>query len=122
MSARRILCVLLMLPMIGAAWGHDGKPPAYRPPLLITVNDSQVPSLDCTASAVRVGDTAAIPLAMLASACAEWTEQTCELWVPQSGLAAVLSVASSLMSPNAILGHEATHCWLHDFHGALPWF
>lgn len=122
MNARQIICALFMIPLMGVAWGHEGKPLQYRPPLLMTVHDSQLPSVECSAAAIKSGDSAKLPLTALASACASWTEESCELWVPQSGVAALWSVASSLMSPTMILGHEAMHCWKHDFHGVLPWF
>lgn len=120
--SRRLLCALLMFPLVGSAWGHGERPVEYRAPLLITVHDSQSPSQDCTAAAVKTGDTGKVPLTMLASACAAWTAETCEIWMPQTGFAAVWSVASSMMSPTMILGHEAMHCWKHDYHGVLPWF
>jgi hypothetical protein len=121
MNTRQTFCALLMLPLMGSAWAHELEPPAYRPPLLMTVHDAQLPSLECAATAIKVGDVGNVPMTLLASACASWTEETCELWVPQTGLAVVWSVASSLMTPDMILGHEATHCWLHNFHGVLPW-
>ena len=121
MNARHILCALLAVLAAGVARAHEHEPPAYRPPLLVTVHDSQVPSLECTASAIKAGNTAMVPLTLLASACAAWTEETCEIWVPRTGPAVLLSVVSSLMTPDMILGHEASHCWLHDFHGLLPW-
>jgi hypothetical protein len=116
MNARKILCALVAMLVTGVACAHDTEPPAYRPPLLVTVNDSQVPSLECTAAAIKVGDTAKVPMTLLASACASWTEETCEIWVPRTGLAVALSVVNTFQSPDTILGHEASHCWLHNFH------
>ena len=116
MNPRQILCALLAFLVTGFAWAHEHDPPAYRPPLLVTVHDSQVPSLDCTAAAVKVGAGAKTPMTLLASACAVWTEETCEIWVPRTGLAVALSVVNTFVSPDTILGHEATHCWLHNFH------
>jgi hypothetical protein len=31
----------------------------------------------------------------------------------------MLSVLSTLMTPEMIIGHEAMHCWLHNYHGVL---
>ena len=121
MNARKLFCALLTLPLIGAAWGHDDRAPEYRPPLLMTVHNSQAPGADCSAAAMKTGQANRAPLMALAAACASWTNETCELWVPQTGLAILWSVASSLMSPDMILGHEAMHCWKHDYHGVLPW-
>jgi fatty acid desaturase len=72
---------------------------------LITVHDTQLPGLQCNIA--------------LAAACASWTSETCEIWASQSGPGAVWSVVSSLMSSNQIIGHEAMHCWLHNYHGTL---
>ncbi|MEO8304277.1 MAG: hypothetical protein ABI724_09155 [Betaproteobacteria bacterium] len=113
---------MLLVLLAGPALAHEGETPAYRPPLLLTVHDSQVPGVECTAAAIKGGEAVMVPLTLLASACATWTNETCEIWAPQTGLAVLWGVASSLMTPDMILGHEATHCWLHDFHGVLPWF
>ncbi len=122
MNARRIVAAILAIVLINAAWSHEIKPPGYRPPLLVTIHDSQVPGLECAAAAIRGNGGAMVPLALMASACAAWTEETCEIWAPRTGVAVVLSVVGTLMSPDMILGHEAMHCWLHTFHGPLPWF
>ena len=55
MNRRRICCALLVVLMVGPALAHESKPPAYRPPLLLTVHDSQMPSLECTAAAIKGG-------------------------------------------------------------------
>jgi len=121
MNTRRVVCVLLTVLLAGSAWANENAPPAYRPPLLMTVHDAQLPSLQCTATAMKSGDFVMLPLTLLASACAAWTADTCEIWAPQSGPAVAWSVLSSLMSPDMIIGHEAMHCWLHNYHGVLPW-
>lgn len=105
MKAFRVICMLLTLLLAGSGWAHDNEPPAYRPPILVTVHDTQLPSLKCNIA--------------LAVACASWTSETCEIWAAQSGPGAVWSVVSSLMSPTMIIGHEAMHCWLHNYHAAL---
>ena len=105
MRALRVICMLVTLLLAGSGWAHDPEPPAYRAPLLITVHDTQSPGAQCTAA--------------LAVACAKWTAETCEIWVSQSGPGAVLSALSSLMSPTQVIGHEAMHCWLHNYHGLL---
>jgi hypothetical protein len=82
----------------------------------MTVQDAQLPSLECTQQAIKVGDVGKVPMTMLASACASWMEETCEIWAPRTGLAVAASVLTALMSPDMIRGHEVIHCWLHNFH------
>jgi fatty acid desaturase len=107
--------------LAGSPAAKELDPPAYRTPLLITVHDTQAPGLDCAAATIKGGDVVMVPLTLLASACAAWTADTCEIWVPRTGLAVLWSAASALMTPTTILGHEAMHCWLHEHHGLFPW-
>jgi hypothetical protein len=122
MNARRFGLAILAIALMSPALAHELDPPQYRPPLLLTVHDAQVPGLECTAAAIKGGEVAMVPLTLMASACATWTEESCEIWAPRTGLAVVWSAVASLMSPDMVLGHEATHCWLHNFHGVLPWY
>ena len=122
MKARRTRSALLVSLLAVSAWACAFQPPAYRTPLLVTLHDTQAPILDCTAAAIRGDNFGSVPLTLVASACTAWTEESCEIWAPQSGPAVVWSVVSALMSPTMILGHEAMHCWLHEYHGLLPWF
>ena len=116
MNASRIATTLLISLLSASAWAHENGPPAYRPPMLMTVHDAQLPGLQCMETAINVGDKSKGPMTLLASGCASWTAETCEIWIPRTGVAVAISVVNTLLSPETILGHEASHCWLHNFH------
>ena len=119
MKAPREICVLLTILVAGFAWANESDPPSHRPPILMTADDTSLPAIQCTASALE-GDVSN-PLALLAPGCSVWTRDTCEIWLPQSGPGVAWSVLSTLLSPDMSVGHEAMHCRLHHLRSALPW-